>query len=60
MPHVLRWLALACVAAASPLLAAQPLPTFAELEGEGAIIGDIRVDTRNIFDLNDPSESHFF
>ena len=60
MPNVLRWLALACVGAASPLLAAQPLPTFAELEGEGAIIGDIRVDTRNIFDLNDPSESHFF
>jgi len=60
MQHALRWLALACVAAASPVLAAEPLPTFAELEAEGAIIGDVRVVTNDIFDLNDPSENNFF
>ena len=60
MHLVLRRLALACVAAASPVLAAESLPGFAELEGEGAVIGEIRVDTHNIFDLSDPSESNFF
>src|ERR1043166_5391683 len=60
MPYALRWLALACVAAASPVLAAEALPTFAELEAEGAVIGEIRIDTHNIFDLNDPGGSNFF
>ena len=60
MHYVLRWLALACVAAASPLLAAEALPTFAELEGEGAIIGEIRVETHDMFDLSDPSENNLF
>ena len=60
MPHALRWLALACLAAASPALAADALPSFAELEAQGAVIGEIRVDTHDIFDLDDPSESGFF
>jgi len=60
MSYVLRWLALACVAAASPVLAAGPLPTFAELESEGAIIGEIRVETHDMFDLSDPSENNLF
>ena len=60
MHYVLRWLALACVAAAGPALAAAELPSFAELEGEGAIIGEVRVETHDIFDLSDPAESSFF
>src|SRR5688500_14279242 len=37
----------------------QPLPTFAALEAAGARIGEIRVDTGDIFDLNDPRENNF-
>jgi hypothetical protein len=33
---------------------------FRELEASGAVIGEVRVDTRNIFDLDDPSENGFF
>lgn len=65
MQHVLlhpalRWLALACVALSSPSLAQGALPSFAELEAEGAVIGEIKVETHDIFDLSDPSESNFF
>ena len=60
MHYVLRWLALACVALSSPVLAQGALPSFAELEGEGAIIGEIKVETHDIFDLSDPSENNFF
>jgi hypothetical protein len=55
---------------AAPLLAAalgvadlpaaadtQALPSLEELERQGAVIGAIRVDTRNIFDLSIPGES---
>jgi hypothetical protein len=54
-----RWLASLCIALA-PLAAAQQeaeVPSFAELEAAGAVIGEIRIDTRNIFDLSDPQES---
>ena len=34
------------------------LPTFEQLEAEGAIIGEIRIDNRNIFDLEDPRENN--
>jgi len=34
-------------------------PTFAELEAQGARIGEIRVDARNIFDLDDPREDNW-
>ena len=37
----------------------EPLPSFQQLEAEGAIIGEIRIDNRNIFDLNDPKEDNF-
>jgi hypothetical protein len=39
---------------------AQPaaLPSFAELEARGAVIGEIRVFTDNIFDRNDPDENN--
>ncbi len=33
------------------------LPTFAELEAAGAVIGQIRINTQNIFDPEDPRES---
>ena len=33
-----------------------PIPSFAELEAAGAIIGEIRINNRNIFELDDPRE----
>ena len=35
-----------------------PLPTFEQLEAEGAIVGEIRIDNQNIFDLDDPRENN--
>jgi len=35
-----------------------PLPTFEELEAEGAIIGEIRINNQDIFDLEDPRENN--
>lgn len=40
--------------------AEEPLPSIAELERRGALIGEIRIDARNIFDLEDPRESGLF
>ncbi|HEX9571017.1 MAG TPA: hypothetical protein VF969_02050, partial [Burkholderiales bacterium] len=37
--------------------AQQKIPSFAELEAAGAVIGEIRIDNRNIFDLEDPKEN---
>jgi outer membrane protein assembly factor BamA len=36
------------------------LPTFAELEAEGARIGEIRIDPQDMFDLEDPRENKSF
>lgn len=36
----------------------QALPTFEELEADGAVIGEIRIDSRDIFDLDDPKENN--
>jgi hypothetical protein len=36
----------------------KPLPSFEELEAAGALIGEIRVATDNIFDPDDPDESN--
>jgi hypothetical protein len=36
------------------------LPSFKELEAAGAVIGEIRISSENIFDLNDPRESGLF
>ena len=33
------------------------IPSFAELEAAGALIGEVRIDTRNIFDLADEKEN---
>jgi len=53
-----------CVALACSLGAAdaqeptpEQLPSFAELEAAGAVIGEIRIDNQNIFDPNDPEEN---
>jgi len=54
-----RWLAPLCIAVAAPAAAQPEVPSFAELEATGAVIGEIRVDTHNIFDLSDPHESGF-
>jgi outer membrane protein assembly factor BamA len=55
-----RFLALALFLCALSAQAQQGLPSFEELEAQGAVIGEIRVDTHNIFDLSDPNESGFF
>ena len=57
-PRRPRWLALLCIAIALPAAAQTDVPSFAELEAAGAVIGEIRIDTHNIFDLNDPHESN--
>ncbi|MEO8009959.1 MAG: hypothetical protein ABI728_15755, partial [Betaproteobacteria bacterium] len=35
------------------------LPSFAELQAAGAVIGEIRIVNDNIFDLDDPKENNF-
>ena len=45
------------VSAAAQQPPAQGLPTFAELEAAGAVIGEVRVRTADVFDLEDPKES---
>lgn len=47
-----------------PAMANEPnpeitLPTFAELQASGAVIGEIRVNVADIFDLDDPKENNF-
>ena len=45
-----------------PALAQQEaaVPSFEELEKQGAVIGNITINDRNIFDLDDPKEDKFF
>jgi len=38
--------------------AAEKLPSFAELEAAGAVIGEIRISTHNIFDLDNEHENN--
>jgi hypothetical protein len=49
--------ALGPVNAQEPAAAEQKIPSFAELEAAGAVIGEIRVNNQNIFDLKDPKEN---
>jgi len=51
-------LALATHGMAQTQHANAPLPSFAELEAAGAVIGEIRVVSENIFDTTDPKEDH--
>src|SRR5258706_3392464 len=55
-----RWLLVFCAVLGSATAAesAQGVPSLAELEAAGATIGEIRIDTRNIFDLDDPKEDN--
>ena len=65
VPSPLRLLLGCCVALAcslGPALAQEPapeqkIPSFAELEAAGAIIGEVRIDNQDIFDPNDPAEN---
>ena len=36
----------------------RPIPPFAELEAAGAVIGEVRLDTEDIFDEDDPRENY--
>jgi outer membrane protein assembly factor BamA len=58
---LLAWIAPAgaadkAIEAGSEVLVAAPVPKDEELEAAGAIIGDIVLEKRNIFDLSDPKE----
>ena len=35
------------------------VPSFAELEAAGAVIGEVRINSQNIFDLDDPKENNW-
>ena len=64
--HVLARQVVACLLASLCLTTearaqeSGPLPTFEQLEAEGAIIGQILIDNQNIFDLEDPEENNIF
>ena len=49
-----------CILGLAGTAAAQssPAPTFAQLEAQGARIGEIRIDARNIFDVSQPGEDY--
>lgn len=59
---IARWLLASCAALGSAMAAesdpAQGIPSLAGLEAAGARIGEIRVDTQNIFDLSIPEEDN--
>ena len=50
--------ALAAEISASDQPPSLDVPSFAELEAAGAVIGDIRIETQDIFDLDDPKENN--
>lgn len=67
MRPLIRYCLLVCLAALAgsgePARAEEPrprdgLPSFAELEAAGAVIGEIRVIPQDIFDLDDPRENN--
>src|SRR5712691_9382451 len=45
------------LSAESVASSAGKIPSFAELEAAGAVIGEVRIDNRNIFDLTDEKEN---
>ena len=56
---------LAFTASLVPAMAGQPnqedaVPGFAELQDAGALVGEIRVNAEDIFDLDDPKENNAF
>lgn len=51
---------LALLASVTTLAAAQdPLPSFEALEAAGAVIGEIRIRTQDVFDVADPEEDNW-
>ena len=60
--RIRRWTgaALCCICLAVSALAAEPspLPGFRQLEAAGAVIGKVRIETDNIFDLDNPKEDN--
>ena len=49
-----------CLPASADEATGEPaLPSFAELQAAGAVIGEIRIVNDNIFDLDDPKEDNF-
>lgn len=62
-PVVLPALALSLVLVCLPVpaqvsIADARIPSFAELEAAGAVIGKVRIDNQNIFNLEDPKENN--
>lgn len=62
LARCLLLLMLAFIAPRVPARADQPdqqnaVPSFAELQDAGAVVGEIRINTENIFDLDDPKEN---
>ena len=45
---------------AAELERGEGLPSFAQLQDEGAIVGKITINNQNVFDLDDPKENNFF
>jgi outer membrane protein assembly factor BamA len=65
LPRCLLVLIMAFAGALVPAMAdpadqQNAIPSFAELQDAGAVVGEIRVDTLNIFDLDDPRENNVF
>ena len=60
MPHalLLAWL-LAGLAAPLAAAAQEKLPSWDEMEEDGAVIGEIRVETDDVFDLSNPRENKY-
>lgn len=60
-----RLLALALLLGLAPrvlaqgALGAEPFPSFEALEAAGAVIGEIRITPRDVFDLDDPAEDNW-
>jgi outer membrane protein assembly factor BamA len=46
-------------ATADDSVRAGAVPSFAELEAAGAVIGEVRINAQNIFDLDDPKENNW-
>ncbi len=55
--RLLAWLLIGL--APLPGAAREKVPSFDELEAQGAVIGEIQVETDDVFDLNDPHENKY-
>jgi hypothetical protein len=61
LPFLAVYLGFSCPSAFAQVAIADGVsPSFAQLEAAGAVIGQIRINAQNIFDLDDPKESAWF